>query len=350
MVKVIKSSIFLCVLGLLCGLLLGFVNDFTKEKIKENEIAESFSEIVKSGITKESIKKLEVNDKVEGIDNIYRGLSIDGVPCYAFSAFDQNEYSYVKVIVVIEIATEDILNVRVLPGSTTHQYDDKLSSSNFGVAGLLIHDYAEHFQVVTEATSSSISVKKCLEAVRQQIINLGSNVKFKSINQLIPNINIFEYTFEINNEDVALLLKYNEGTATFDYFESIGEVDLTTETIEECVAIANVNKPKNWIKMVSIDAQGTKIIVATDKGLKGEIVAEFRVINNVITSIDIKSSNETYMYGPDYTYEGTVEEFIMENYKLGIKDVVATGATQTSNAINYMISLVEQYIKSTGGK
>ena len=350
MSKIIKSSIFLCVLSLLCGLLLGFVNDFTKDKIAENTIQESFTEIIKSGITKDSIKELEVEDKVSGIEKIYRGLSIDGVPCYAFSAYNLNEYTVVKVIVVIEIATEDILNVRVLPGATTHQYDGKMNASNFGVAGLLIHDFEEHFQIVTGATSSSISVKKCLEAVKEQMTKLGTNIQFKAINQLIPEINMFEYSFDVKNEEITLLLKYNESYGNFEYVETLKGADLTQEVIEECVAVANINKPKNWIKTASVDAQGVKITVVTDKGLKGEIVAEFRVINNIITSIDIKSSNENYFDNPDYTYDGTIEEFIMENYKLGIKDVIVTGATEASQAINYMISLVEKYITSTGGK
>ena len=197
--KIIKSCVFLCILGLLCGSLIGFVNELTKDKIGESEYNKSFEEVIKSGITKESIKELEIDNKVEGITNIYRGLSIDGIPCYAFNVENKNEYTTVKVIIVIEIATEDILNVRVLPGSTTHQYDNKMSESKFGVAGLPIYDFEQHFEIVTGATSSSNSVKKCLEAVKQQIAQLGSNVTFKELEQRIPDINMFEYTFETEN-------------------------------------------------------------------------------------------------------------------------------------------------------
>ena len=346
--KIIKSCVFLCILGLLCGSLIGFVNELTKDKIGESEYNKSFEEVIKSGITKESIKELEIDNKVEGITNVYRGLSIDGIPCYAFNVENKNEYTTVKVIIVIEIATEDILNVRVLPGSTTHQYDNKMSESKFGVAGLPIYDFEQHFEIVTGATSSSNSVKKCLEAVKQQIAQLGSNVTFKELEQRIPDINMFEYTFETENGELTLLLKYLETTATFEYVKTITEEEVSKEIIEESIAIANINKPKNWIKNASTDAQGIKITVITDKGNFGEMIAEFRVMNGRIISIDIKASNEQYHNNPDYTYDGDVEDYIMNQYELGIKNVIVTGATSTSKAINYMISLVEEYISSIG--
>ena len=347
--KIVKSCIFLCVLGLLCGSLIGFVNELTKDRISESEYNKSFEEVIKSGITKDSIKELEVDNKVEGINKIYRGLSIDDVPCYAFMVENTNEYTTVQVIVVIEIATEDILNVRVLSGSTTHQYDNKMSESKFGVAGLPIYDFEENFEIVTGATSSSNSVRTCLEAVKQQVSKLESNVVFKKIEQRIPNINMFEYTFETKTGDMILLLKYLETTATFEYVQTITEEEVSKEIIEEAIAIANINKPKNWIKNASTDAQGIKITVVTDKGNFGEIIAEFRVTNGKIISIDIKASNEKYHKNPNYTYEGDVEDYIVSQYELGIKNVIVTGATTTSKAINYMISLVEAYVSSTGG-
>ena len=347
--KIVKSCIFLCVLGLLCGSLIGFVNELTKDRISESEYNKSFEEVIKSGITKDSIKELEVDNKVEGINKIYRGLSIDDVPCYAFMVENTNEYTTVQVIVVIEIATEDILNVRVLSGSTTHQYDNKMSESKFGVAGLPIYDFEENFEVVTGATSSSNSVKKCLESVKKQVAELGSNVTFKKLEQRIPNINMFEYTFETEKGELILLLKYLETTSTFEYVQTITEGEVQKETIEEAIAIANINKPKNWIKNASTDAQGIKITVVTDKGNFGEIIAEFRVTNGKIIAIDIKTSNEQYHKNPDYTYDGDVEDYIISQYELGIKNVIVTGATATSKAINYMISLVEAYVSSTGG-
>lgn len=347
--KIIKSCIFLCALCLLCGSLIGFVNELTEDRIEESEYNKSFEEVIKSGITKESIKEIEVDNKVDGVKKIYRGLSIDGVPCYAFTVENKNEYTTVEVIVVIEIATEDILNVRVLPGSTTHQYDNKMSESKFGVAGLPISNFEQHFEIVTGATSSSNSVKKCLESVKKQVAKLGSNVIFKNMEQRIPNINMFEYTFETKNGEMTLLLKYLETTATFEYVQTISEQEVSKEIIEESIALANINKPKNWIKNASTDAQGIKITVVTDKGNFGEIIAEFRVMNNKIVSIDIKYSNEQYHKNPNYTYEGNVEDYIMNQYELGIKNVIVTGATSTSKAINYMISLVEAYVSSIGG-
>lgn len=347
--KIIKSCIFLCVLGLLCGSLIGFVNELTEDKISESEYNKSFEEVIKSGITKDSIKELEVENKVEGINKVYRGLSIDGIPCYAFSAENKNEYTNVKVIIVIEIATEYILNVRVLPGSTTHQYDNKMSESKFGVAGMPIYDFEQNFEIVTGATSSSNSVKKCLEAVKQQVASLGSTVSFKKIVQRMPDINMFEYTFETKNGEMTLLLKYLEATATFEYVETLSEEEVANEIIEESIAIANINKPKNWIKNASTDSQGIKITVVTDKGNFGDIIAEFRVNHGKIISIDIKSSNEQYHNNPDYSYNGDVEDYIMSQYVLGIKNVIVTGATSTSKAINFMISLVEAYVSSIGG-
>ena len=112
--------------------------------------------------------------------------------------------------------------------------------------------------------------------------------------------------------------------------------------------VVHIQSTFNNTIVTSTDAQGIKITVITDKGNFGEMIAEFRVMNGRIISIDIKASNEQYHNNPDYTYDGDVEDYIMNQYELGIKNVIVTGATSTSKAINYMISLVEEYISSIG--
>lgn len=347
MPKVLKLSLFLLVLGILAGGLLAIVNDFTKDIISKNELDNYYSELVSLGIRSESIKEMEV-EKEEGIDNIYRANTNDNLPCYVFVVHDENSYTMVKTIVLIEVATEKILNIKVSSGATTHNFDAKFINNDFGVVGSEVNEFESKFEIVTGATASSNSVKKCIKLVEKQLSLFEGKAQFKSYVQCLPNYTNFEYTFNKNNEDITLLLKYNEGTKTFEYINTVLG-NASDEDIVECVALANINLPTNCIKNVYNDATGSKLTIVTNKGFKGEIVAEVKIYNNQIISFELKTSNENYQYNSDYTYEGKVEDYIFEQYALGIKNTIVTGATVTSKAINYLLSIADDYINSLGG-
>lgn len=344
MPKILKLSLFLLTLGILSGGLLAIVNEFTKDIILKNELDKYYSELVSLGVKSESIKEMEV-EKEEGIEHIYRANTNDNLPCYVFVIYDKNSYTTVKTIVLIEITTEKILNIKVSAGATTHNFDVKFINNDFGVVGSKVNEFATKFEIVTGATVSSNSVKKSIKLVEKQLLSFEGKMQFKTYVQCLPNYTHFEYTFNKNNEDIILLLKYNESTKTFKYVNTLlGEV--LDEDISECVALANINLPTNCIKNVYNDANGSKLTIVTDKGFKGEIVAEVKIYNNQIISFEIKTSNENYQYNSEYIYEGKVEDYIFEQYDLGSKNTIVTGATVTSKAINYLLSIADNYINS----
>ena len=347
MPNVLKFSLFLCILGILSGGLLSLVNNVTKKRIEENEIKKEFSEIAEVGVEVDSL--LEITDIHQvAIDKMFRATSLDGVPSYVFVVTDTNQFTSVKVIVLIEITTEKILNIKVLPGASTHGYDSQLESSDFGMVGKPLENIDDNFQIVTGATTSSGSVKNCLKVIEKELSLISGKPVFKELKQKLPEIYNFEYTFEVDNKDITLLLKLNESTKNFEYVDSVTGI-VKEETIDEYLALANMNFPTNYIKNVYNDATGTILTIVTDKGYKGEMVSEIKIYNNRIISFVLKSSNENYHRNPNYTYDGNVEDYIFEQYSLGIKDTIVTGATITSKAINYMLALAEEYISSLGG-
>lgn len=345
--KILKLSLFLLVLGIISGGLLSLVNNFTKDKIAKNELDNYYADIVALGIKSDSIKEMEI-DKEEGIDTIYRANTIDDIPCYVFLTHNSNPYTTVNTIILVEIATENILNIKVSPGATTHNLDDKFINNTFGVIGSSIEDAEDNFEIVTRATASSNSVKNCIRLVKNQLSLFEGKAQVKSYVQCLPEYTNFEYTFTKNNQEVTLLLKYNESSKTFEYIDIISG-NASEENVAEFIALANITSPTNCIKSIYTDPNGSRLTIVTDKGFKGEIIAEVKVYNNRVIAFELKTSNENYQYNSDYTYEGKVEDYIFEQYSLGIKNQIVTGATVTSKAINYILEIADSYIDSLGG-
>lgn len=347
MPKIIKFSLFLCLLGIFSGGLLALVNEYTEKIVEENKIKAELKEVLNSGVLEESLTLVE-DVKNESIKKMYRALTTESIPCYVFVVEDKNAFTTVKTIIVVEITTEKVLNIKISPGSTSHNKDDLVESSDFGMIGENIASFEEKFQIVTGATESSKSIKRCLKAVYDELSKISGKATFKELKQCLPEINNYEYTFVIDEKDVTLLLKYNESNKNFEYIKTLSG-EIKEEAIEECKAIAIMNFPTEYIKNVYTDATGTVLTVVTDKGFKGTMVAEMKIYNNRIISFVLKESNENYYRNPNYTYDGNVEDYIFEQYSLGIKDTIVTGATVTSKAINHLLLMGENYIKSLGG-
>ena len=345
--KILKLSLFLCLLGIFSGGILSLVNEFTEKIVEQNKIKAELKEVLSSGVEEESLLLVE-NVKNSAIKKMYRAQTTDAIPCYVFVVEDKNPFTTVKTIIVVEITTEKILNIKVSPGSTSHNKDNLMEESNFGVIGENIASFNEKFQIVTGATDSSKSVKRCLEAVYNELSMMTGKATFKALKQCLPEITNYEYTFVIEDKEVTLLLKYNESNKTFEYLKTLSG-EIKEEVIDECKALAIMNFPTEYIKNVYNDASGTLLTIVTDKGYKGTIVAEVKIYNKRIIDFTLKESNENYHRNPNYTYEGNVEDYIFEQYSLGIKDTIVTGATVTSLAINHLLLMAEHYIASLGG-
>lgn len=347
MPKILKLCLFLCFLGIFSGGLLAIVNEFTEKIVEQNKIKAELQEVIDMGIIEESLILVE-NIQNEAIKKMYRGENIEKIPCYIFVVEDKNSFTTVKTIIVIEITTEKVLNIKVTPGSTSHGKDDLMAESSFGIVGENISSINEKFETITGATESSKSVRRSLEAVLNELSLMSGKAVFKELKQCLPEVNNYEYTFIIDDKEVTLLFKYNESSKKFEYLKTLSG-EIKQEVIKECEAIASMNFPTEYIKNVYNDASGTILTIVTDKGFKGTMVAEVKIYNKRIISFTLKESNENYHRNPNYTYEGNVEDYIFEQYSLGIKDTIVTGATITSKAINHMLLMAESYISSLGG-
>ena len=255
MPKILRFSLFLCLLGIFSGGILAVVNEFTEKKLEENKIKAEQKLIVASGVEKESLIIVE-NVKNEAIKKLYRAVTLEKIPCYVFVVEDKNAFTVVKTIVVIEITTEKIMNIKVADGSTSHEKDDLVENSDFGMIGENLSSLDEKFQIVTGASETSKSIKKCLEIVYNELSMMTGKATFKELKQCLPEINNYEYTFVINQQEVILLLKYNESNKSFEYLKTISG-EIKGEVIDECKAIAIMNFPTEYIKNVYNDATGT---------------------------------------------------------------------------------------------
>ncbi len=347
MPKILKFSLFLCFLGIFSGGLLALVNNFTQNIIEENEKKAAYKEIINAGIEENSLIKTE-DIQNEAIKELYRAQTTDKIPCYVFVVRDINAFTNVKTIVVVEITTEKVLNIKISPGSTSHDKDSLFENNGFGIVGENLTALEEKFQIVSGASETSKSIKNCLNAVYNELSIMSGKATFKELKQRLPEINHFEYTYIIDEQEVSLLLNLNESTKTFEYVKTISGT-IKEEAIVECLALANMNFPKEYIKTVYEDAKGTTLTIVTDRGFKGTIVAEIMIYNNKIRSFVLKESNENYHRNPNYQEKGNVEDKIFKEYDLGSKDYTVTGATVTSKAINQLLLMADQYIKSLGG-
>ena len=135
MPRTLYLSLFLCLIGLVSGLLLGGLNSITAPIIEENkmkEIAKSFEEL---GVTDLS----EVENKIDSVVNAY-AAKFNGVEVYVVTATDTNQFTEVQVIAVIEKTTGKVLNAKVTgnPSMATHMSDAEFTNDKLGIIGAVM--------------------------------------------------------------------------------------------------------------------------------------------------------------------------------------------------------------------
>lgn len=163
----IYLAIFLSILGLLSAGILAGVNILTTPARLENEKKELEKTLAEVEVT--SPVKLEV-ELISGVKVVYQGIKNDE-ECYVFNTENTNEYVTVKVLVVINKASGKIMDLVVAKGATSHGFDNQFSNNKFGLVGEAntnkINPDAK-IGVVTGATVSSRSVKKCVDQALAQ--------------------------------------------------------------------------------------------------------------------------------------------------------------------------------------
>ncbi len=346
--KKVKSILFFAILLIISLGLIYLANYFTAPIIEKNFLRVEYADIIDAGLAFETIEEIEFDLLEEGVNGIYRGKDKNGISCLAFDVTNQNQYALMRMIIVIDEATERVLNIHIL-NDVSHNYKDYFPDYNFGVLNTPISDVNDNFIIVSHATISSTSVKKCLLQVDKQLSLMGGKIVFKELKQNLPDYLNFEYTFVKEEQEVTLLLEYIEGSKTFKYLDTLSEKFLSNEEIQLFLNVANINLPTNWIRNVSVEPDGTRLTIVTDKGFKGEIVAEVKINNKRVVSFELKTMNETYENSPNYTLEEDLKDYLFNNYLLGMKDGIVTGATITSKALNYILALADSYIASLDG-
>ena len=167
MPRTLYLSLFLCLIGLVSGLLLGGLNSITAPIIEENkmkEIAKSFEEL---GVTDLS----EVENKIDSVVNAY-AAKFNGVEVYVVTATDSNQFTEVQVIAVIEKTTGKVLNAKVTgnPSMATHMSDAEFTNDKLGIIGAVNSDA---IVINAQASKTTNSVKNCLDKVYAQFDALG---------------------------------------------------------------------------------------------------------------------------------------------------------------------------------
>lgn len=173
MPDILKLTIFLAVLGLICAGLLAGMNKITAPIIEKNKQKELEATLAAVGVKNPVL----VNDAqlVNGVKAIYEG-QIDNADCYVFEISVANQYTNITTLIVIgktDQAIKALSPVAGTPSFTTHGLDKAFNGNDFGVIGSNQNTYKSAFITVSGATVSSGSISKALELAYEQLGKVG---------------------------------------------------------------------------------------------------------------------------------------------------------------------------------
>jgi uncharacterized protein with FMN-binding domain len=110
---------------------------------------------------------LEV-ELLENVQSAYEGL-YSGKEVYVFNVQNKNQFLTIQTLVVITKEDGKILNISVgLPATNPPGFGGSFEGVKFGLIDATQEDYDSKFVKVTGATTSSNSVKACVELAFDQ--------------------------------------------------------------------------------------------------------------------------------------------------------------------------------------
>ena len=316
MPRTLYLSLFLCLIGLVSGLLLGGLNAITAPIIEENkmkEIAKSFEEL---GVTDLS----EVENKIDSVVNAY-AAKFDDKNVYVVTATNSNQFTTVQVIAVVDASNGKILNAKVSGDSviTTHGKDAEFTNSNLGLIGM---SSAEQLSMVVGATVSSVSVKNCLTSIFAQIETLGVKAevptvaKAKSIEQDL------------------------EAVLNGDYSKYVAKVSLTS-----------ANFVTETVVTLTVSFDGGKNVLSCDQELtEDELTAVLKVVKKPTASItNYDASTKTVVVDSVLSFGGTFTLTVVLNEDNTIAEFTATSTNSNPSFTSHYDDYDAQINESIAG-
>ena len=172
MPHILKLSLFLFILGFICAGLLAGVNYLTAPVIEQNKIEEVQKALEEVGL--KNAKDVTSNvTLVNGVESIYEGVNDKGEVCYAFNTLIKNQFTSVTTMVVINLGTKAIENIKVMDTTSITTLgpgkDKEFINSDFGVIGKNESEIESSFVGISGATVSTGSVRKAIKASYEQL-------------------------------------------------------------------------------------------------------------------------------------------------------------------------------------
>lgn len=174
MPDILKLTLFLAVLGLICAGLLAGMNRLTAPIIEKNKQKELETTLAAVGV-KNPVLVVDI-ELVGGVRAIYEG-QINNADCYVFEVSVTNQYTTITTLVVIgksDRIIKALSPVAGTPSFTTHGLDGSFSGNNFGVVGANQSNYQSAFENISGATVSSGSISRAVALAYEQFGKVGN--------------------------------------------------------------------------------------------------------------------------------------------------------------------------------
>ena len=169
MPNILKLTLILCAVGIVCGTVVAVVDAITAPIIEETEKKILTKSLESVGVLNYSI--IEENENIsyiDYIDEIYVGNNEKNESVYAFKVVMKSKYvSKFTSLIVINKETKKVENIKLLSNATNNGLDHKFES-DFNVIGSTNDDIDSNFKWVASATKSSASVKESIEIAFEQ--------------------------------------------------------------------------------------------------------------------------------------------------------------------------------------
>ena len=356
MPRTLYLSLFLCLIGLVSGLLLGGLNSITAPIIEENkmkEIAKSFEEL---GVTDLS----EVENKIDSVVNAY-AAKFNGVEVYVVTATDTNQFTEVQVIAVIEKTTGKVLNAKVTgnPSMATHMSDAEFTNDKLGIIGAVNSDA---IIINAQASKTTNSVKNCLDKVYAQFDALGGasvvtiTAKATAVEQDLAAVQTGVYnqfnakvkltSANYTDETINVVVTIENKVVT--YVSSAQELTEEENTAVVEAIVKNINKMPS-VYITSVDAETKTYVVDTLLSFGGVFTLTVTLNDdNTIATFTATSTNSNPSFTSHYndydtelnaSIEGAAGQVIG-----GDAFASVSGATVSSNTFKAGLDLIAKLV------
>ena len=181
---ILKLTIFLAVLGLICTTILSVVNYITKDAIANNQLIqeEKETQVIVEKLENINVSNIEnitsyntnnlINDSKSKVLQIFKGLK-EEKNILAFKMYSKNDFVEFNTLVVLKednnnYVVEDVI-VLSNPTSFGDSANKKFFNNNFNLKNSSKDEINNTFEIVAGTTYSSKSVRQAVSNAMEQI-------------------------------------------------------------------------------------------------------------------------------------------------------------------------------------